>query len=348
MQSQIIPTKIIMFDKDCQALYPKFVESVLDQASSMCTGVFGPGIGLIHCVQSDAKWELEHPGVDKPALEALVALAQNPSTAAVAHHDRTKKTIEEVTEKKTLLKNMILQQLGEDNVSLIKVLGTVRLVSLLQIMEKMEEIHSVPDESIITSFYAALETPKNTETFVRYSSNFRTIFGSLSLAGINVDEFNKIKYLSNGIAHLSNYKEAVKDYKKINPVVKEQTFESLVTYIMVQKGNIESTAAEAGFKDAFVGSAVTREEFNKLNSEIASLKAANSMAFEKGRKQGIEEAKAGGKIVAQRTLYCWKHGTGGHHGNTCDEMSKNNRAKYTNQQRGARKPSDCPDGAAPV
>ena len=85
----------------------------------------------------------------------------------------------------------------------------------------------------------------------------------------------------------------------------------------------------------------TREEFNKLNSEIASLKAANSMAFEKGRKQGIEEAKTGGKIVAQRTLYCWKHGTGGHHGNMCDEMSKNNKANYTNQQ------SDCPDGAAP-
>jgi len=338
--------RIVDFKEECQEKYIQFSNEVIEYAYSQCQAQF-PGIGLAFLVLNDVDFPTEFPGKVKPQIEEPLPLAQNPSAAVVAEYTRRLNDFQKVVDASVDLKALIITKIGKDNITLcLKDDEKIRTKSIEDIMTSMKKHHSNPEAAVIDGWQSSLVAPIGDAKLVTHCANHRKTHMQLSRAGdgFKVSNNQKLKSLIESLSLNSAYVTAIQSYKNLYPAPKDQNFEDLAKYIMDRVG--KSSAKESGFKDSFAGAGsacVTRDTVEKM------IKDATKEAYNEGFKAAMaSQAVSVSKSVKEPVFYCWKHGTGKHHGNMCDEMTKNNKTKYTNQQRGARKPSDCPDGAAPA
>ena len=348
---ETIPSLGVSLERDPATNLPQWIIAVQELCASKCTSLYGSNYGLIHHSQTLIEYHAERTRNgdlvgDKPVHKLPDELGANPNAAQVSARERRIKEYTTEAEEIAAIRTLMTRSLGAENISIITNGSNVlRTHSILDIIEKMKEKHFVLNSIQLTELRAQLEVSLDDATKVEtLISKHRNLHAQLQQQGphAEISMAYKLEFLVQATSTIAEMAEIIRDYKKANPAVSSQNFDSLAQYMITQLPNMKISAKAAGYA-GFAGS--TKATSSAEAAEIQRLRAENNEL--KAAIRASKASNSGGNKIKAALKYCYRHGyCPSHDGINCTIMAGD--ATYTPAMKAAKSPTDVAGGCTTV
>lgn len=130
-----------------------------------------------------------------------------------------------------------------------------------------------------------------------------------------MSELNKIIAVKEATTTNVSITEVIKDYYKVNPLLSQQTFNSLKTYLLLHTPNIVTASSQGYANSATNNSPITLKDIEKLIDKRLGNRPSNTTQ---------------NPPTSSKKKYCWRHGFNNTHaGPDCNVMLNDKTGLYT-------------------
>jgi hypothetical protein len=262
-------------------------------------------------------------------------LADEPTPKDLVMHKTARKNNTVWAQAETTIKSHILIAIGPDiqrSITKDRISG-LSLVPCLEIMARLHAMYGVLAHNDIKALKAACSVVLTDPLkFDEYARDLQTHLGLLSDCGHPASNYDAIEFLRASLEPHKGLTDSLQQYFIVTPALSDQNLPDAISFLTVQRSNWLSHAP--AYSSSALLAAPSTPTATALELRMDALAAAVS-ALTAPKKTALTAPHT----APRRKLYCFRHGTGGHTGMDCKEMSTYNANAYTMDMRQAR--SQC-------